>query len=240
MTDSQNSNQQSVSRILANVQPSIRDFLSPIINLDDSGQFFEATCPFCTHPLRSEAEVFYNSLEKVLQNRCEKLQTWFLVDKGVANLPLDVIRNHVNNHMGRGDAEFRKVEYINKIRNLSSIEMGTFERIKFALAALSERLTAIASCPAGDKNPIKTEALKAKTINDLLKTWTSLVALQSEMLGEMIGKGEVVSIHKEDFDRAIGNALANAKTDGERELISSFLKQLEEAELDRVAKSLSE
>lgn len=232
--------QKSVSKILANVQPSVRDFLTPIVSLNEAGQFYEPTCRFCTHPLREKAETFYQSLDKTMVTRCEKLQTWFLVDMGEADMPLDLIRNHINNHMGRGDAEFRKVEYVNKITNLSSVEMSTIHRIKFALAALSERITAIGACSSfGPKaTPLESEAIKTKSINDLLKTWTSLVALQSELMGEMLGKGEVISIHKEDFDRIVGHAITCAKNDDERQLIAQLLDELEKCDLEKATSKI--
>lgn len=230
--------QDGLSRILSSVQPSVKDFLAPMVNLDESGQYFEPTCRLCTHEKRADIEVHYKSLEKVLpfETKCEKT-LMFVLAEGIGNIPIDVIRNHLSNHLAHGDAEFRKTEYINKIRNLSSVEMGTFERIKFALAAISERIAAIASCENNDKIPVRTEAAKSKSINDLLKTWTSLIALQSELLGEMVGKGEVISIHKEDLDNVIGNALNNAKTEGERQLISNILADLEKAEIDRAVRN---
>lgn len=220
----------SISRILSNVQPSIRDFLAPIINIGRDGKFYEPTCEFCAHQYREDAEIYYNSLEKIDPKRIHKVENYLLVEKG-SPLNIDCIRNHIENHMDRGDAELRKVEYINKLSNLASVDMNTFQRIKMALAAITERLTAMHSCPTSGK--LENEEKKSKSINDLIKTWTNLVELQSELMGEMIGKGEVITIHKEDFNRVMGNAMQNAKTDGEKKLILSLLSDFETCGLNK-------
>jgi hypothetical protein len=226
----QYSNPMAISTILANVQPSIRDFLVPIMNLNDGGKYFEPTCPFCRHASRDGAEILYRSLPKTDTNRMQTIENYFLQDIGNP-LSIDVIRNHINNHMDRGDAEYRKAEYINKLSMLSSVEMTTFQRIKIALAAITERITTMHSCATGGK--LELEEKKSKVINELTKTWTNLVSLQSELMGEMIGKGEVITIPKDDFNRILGNAMQNAKTDNEKIIISNLLTEFENCGLNK-------
>lgn len=218
-----------IGPVLSKVPSSVRDFLAPIINLGDEGVYYEPTCPFCTCALRMRAEAYYNSLDRMRTQRKENLQRW-LLEKG-ENLPFDVIRNHISNHMDRGDNEFRKIEYLNKISNLTTVNMGALDRLKLALAAIEERVTTIAACGSeGSKmSIIALEEKKSRTINDLMKTYSKLIELHAGMIKSMQKQGDIFSISKGDFEKAFEKALQLVSSNEARNVISELLDDLENA-----------
>jgi len=234
MKDSDTSQQErALALATQNVPATTRDFLSAVVNLSEAGIYHEPTCELCSHEMRSQAETYYESMDKLDRNKATKLQTWLNIERSL-DLPIDVIRNHVENHMNRGDIERRKIEYVNKINNLSAIDVSSLDRIKFGMAAITERIQAINSCtaPQSKVSSLALEEKKSKVTNDLVKTYLQLVNIQSDLLGELMSRGDVFKIQREKFGQAFDNALSNAENDAERIIIASLMDDLVSAQID--------
>jgi len=208
------------------VSSGIADILSAIVNISETGVYHEPTCIVCSSPHRQDSEKVWNGCEAGIKDREVRVSQYFVSVGEVVSE--DAIKNHMNNHLGRGDAELRKVEYIARLSNLSSFGMTTMDQVKIGMAAVMECLTgAGAIVPTKIMSYAKAQEVKAKVVTQLVKTWTDLLALQAKILGEMDDKGELVKLPKDAFMKVFDDALTNAKTQGDRDLISSIMKGLE-------------
>jgi len=210
--------------------PGIREILSSVINISESGKYFEPSCKFCSSLHRNDAESLFNSFTiGIKQSDAELRVSQFFTSMG-ETIGTDVIRNHVNSHMNRGDIELRKVEYVSRLASLTGCQMTTLSQAKLAMAAVLECLGSVgAIVPTKGLSPSKVQEIKANIVTKLVKTWVDLMTIQAKLNGELWDEGKMIAIPASDFQRVFDDALNSAKTTDERKLIAGLLDGLNNA-----------
>lgn len=208
--------------------PGIRDILSSVINVSASGRYYEPSCKLCSSRHRDSAEGMALSFDIGVTNREERISGFFTsVHEEVST---DVVRNHMNSHMNKGDVELRKVEYVSRLASLTSSQMTNLAQAKLATAAVLECLGGVgAIVPTKGLSPAKAQEMKASVVTKLVKTWTDLMQIHSKLSGELWDEGKMVAIPSTDFQRVFDDALHSAKTPDERRLIAGVLDGLTKA-----------
>lgn len=202
----------------------LRDFLSSLLSINDTGTYHEQGCPVCKSPKRDEAEEVWRKTPTYDKDR---------VDKAMAPLKAsgetigrDVALNHFHSHMG-GEAELRKKEYIKRIERMGAVRLTTLDRLEFIMDAVAERIMAASSIVEGDKlTKERAEEIRSGIVNALARTSGTLFSLHADIEKEMEKQGNVVRIHKDSFDKAFDMAISSAKTEKERQIISQLLDNL--------------
>lgn len=199
------------------------DVLAQIINLNVDGIMHEPTCIICKSPYRDEIEAKWIETKK--HSDIKKI----LKEKAHLNVSDDVIDNHINFHYSKGIRELQKIEYISKLKRMSTVELTTLDRIKLGCSAIEERLAGINSIvPDNITSAIDVEEIKSSAVTKLMSTYTSLLKLKATIVGEMHDTGELIVVPAQDFITIFNNAIIDAKTDGEREVIKKLLGNLTE------------
>lgn len=221
--DSSNVPATKTEMVLPSSLTSLPQLFSSVINLSASGTYHEPSCPFCCSRNRDEAEKIWKSLDFMAKDKEERVKQFF-VSVG-ENISVDAIRNHVKTHLDKGDIELRKVEYLSRISNLSSVGGTTIEQLDIGLAVIWECITAAGTIASEGKSLSNAKAyeIKASVVSKLIKTWADLLGLRSKILGEMHDKGEVITIPVEVFAKVFDEALLKANTKEERNLINQIL-----------------
>jgi len=201
----------------------IEDALLQLINLNSDNILHEPTCMICSSPQRSDLE------KKWLKNKKhEEVKVLF---KTQSSLPLsnDIIDNHMRFHYEMGIKELQKVEYINKIKRLNTVEMTTLDRIRLALSMLTERLMGINSITSSSNISVaEVEKIKSSETSRIMVAFNNLLKLQASIMGEMKNSGELIIIPRQAFIDTFNKSLIEAKTDGEKEVLKKLLKGLAE------------
>ena len=211
--------------VLASSTAGIVEALSAAVNLSSGGIYHEPSCPFCTSRRRSDAEDLWLNKDIMAKDPESRIVSFFQ-SHGETVSP-DAVDNHVKNHMRRGGAEIRKMEYISKIANLSQVEITTPMHLKMAMSVVMDCLTSSAEVsPSKRMSPAKAWELKTKNVNALVKTWSDLLSLKCKLEGEMEDKGEILSFPKAGFRKVFSDALTQAVTKEDKELIHSILKNV--------------
>ena len=197
----------------------IESVLSQLVNLSPENILHEPTCLICSSPYRSEIE------QKFLETK--KYSDVNNVFKNRITISKDVLDNHMRFHHEKGIKELQKVEYINKIGRLNSVELTTLDRIRLALSALTERLTGINSITQdANTSAVETERIKSVETSRLMGSFNQLLKLQAGIMGEMKNSGEVIVIPRVAFISMFNESIANATTDKEKEVIQTILSKL--------------
>lgn len=206
-----------------------RELFSSVIKLNDKGIFHEPSCSLCASKYRIEAETIFLKTPQYDNDKYIKSKT-FLDEKG-EGFSLDVIKNHCDNHINQGAAQLRKIEYISTIDNLSSIKMSTLEELDIMLSALKERMIETSKITADSRTSrTDVEVIKSNIIAQISKSFSALLKLRSELLGEMKNSGDVIVIDRTKFKRIFNEALDAAKNEEEKAVIVSLLKNLSKSE----------
>jgi len=204
------------------IHTSIERVLSQAVNLSPESVMHEVTCPFCSSPYREEAENAYFAAERSWKE-CRKI----LDDKQGVKLSKDVIENHIRFHMGAGIRELQKVEYIDRIKRLSTRSCSTLDRIALCSAIILERILDINSIvPDGDKSPADIAKIKSAETKNLVKAYNDLLKLQASILGEMKTDGEVITLPRKPFIQIFTDAIADARTEEAKKLVADLLQKL--------------
>lgn len=207
--------------------PGVREILSSVINISESGLYYEPSCKFCSSRNRAEAERLFSSFDQFSRpsENENKISSYF-TSVG-ETIGLDIIRNHISSHMNRGDLELKKVEYISRLASLTGSQMTTLSQAKLAQATVLECLGSVgAIVPGKNLSAAKAVEMKATVVNKLLKTWIDIMTIQAKLNGEMWDEGQMIAIPVSDFQRVFDDALNSANTQDERKLISSVLDGL--------------
>jgi len=203
----------------------VENVLGQLVNLNSDNILHEPTCLICSSLYRKDIEDMWLAIKNH-----DDVKAAFKDRIQISN---DVIDNHMRNHHDRGIKELQKVEYINRIRRLSSVELTTLDRIRMGLAALTERLAGINSItPSGDMSSAETEKIKSMETSRLMSTFNQLLKLQASIMGEMKSNGELIIIPRQSFINLFNEALTDASTDKEKEVIKGILSKL--ADLSKV------
>jgi hypothetical protein len=206
-----------------------RELFGSIIKLNDEGVFHEPSCPMCSSKFRSEAEIVF--LKTPQFDNKKYTETKMFLDEKKEGFSLDVIKNHCDNHLNKGAEQLRKIEYIATIDNIAATKMSTLEELDICLASLKERLIEINKI-VGDSRTSKIEAevIKSNVVAQISKSFSSLLKLRSELLGEMKNNGEMILIDRTKFKRIFNEVLDAAKNEDEKAVIVSLLKNLSKSE----------
>ena len=155
---------------------SIREFLSAVVNLSESGFFCEPTCPICVSKYRpvSEAKFNQDSEEKDFEKKCDNIRKFFLSRNEDISIP--VIRNHFGNHLNQGENELKKREYVNRLATLNVVDRSTLDRLRILMDALQDRLISTVEL---------NQELRGKELVAISKTMTQSLELRAKIMGEM-------------------------------------------------------
>ena len=211
------------------VPSKFRELFGALIKINEHGIFTEPSCSFCISKYRSEAESIFLKTPQYDNDKYIKTHM-FLSEKG-EQFSIDIVKNHCNNHINQGESQLRKIEYINTIDNIASIKQSTLEELDVMLAALKERMIEINKIIGDSRtSKIDAEVIKSNVITQISKSFSSLLKLRSELLGEMKQSGEMLSISRFKFKEIFNEALDKAKNEGEKNIIAELLKNLSKSE----------
>jgi len=226
-------NNQSQANSLSTIDasaPGIREILSSVINVSESGMYYEPSCKFCSSLYRSEAEKLIASFDLATRPSDIEKKIIQLFESHGETIGSDIIRNHVNTHMNRGDSELKKVEYISRLALLTGSQITTLSQTKLALATVMECLGSVGSIvPSKGLTAAKAVEMKTNVLNKLIKTWVDLMAMQAKLTGEMWDEGQMIAIPVADFKRVFDDTLHAAKTPDERQLIVRLMDGFKQA-----------
>ena len=203
----------------------VDNILYQLVNLNSDNVLHEPTCLICSSSHRKDIEDMWLAIKKH-----DDVKEAF---KNKIVLSNDVIDNHMRHHHDRGIKELQKVEYINRIQRLSSVDLTTLDRIRMGLAALTERLAGVNSItPSGDFSAAEAEKVKSMETARLMASFNQLLKLQASIMGEMKNNGELIIIPRDAFVNLFNEALTDASTDKEKDIVKGILSKL--ADLSKV------
>jgi len=206
-----------------------RQLLSSVIKINEQGIFVEPSCPFCLCKNRAGAEEIFLKTPQYQNDKFDNAQK-FLIEKG-EQFSIDVVKNHCKNHIEQGESQLRKIEFINTIDNISSVKQSTLEELDIMLACLKERIIETNKITNDSRtSKIDVEVLKSNAVTQISKSFSALLKLRSELLGEMKNSGDVIVIDRTKFKRIFNEALDVAKNEDEKTVIVSLLKNLSKSE----------
>jgi len=201
----------------------INKALYQVIDLNENNILHEPTCIICSSPYREEVEKEWT---KDTKHQHKAVQEIFQ-NKANISVSNDVIDNHMRYHYERGIKELQKVEYADKIKRLNSIDLTTLDRIRLGFSALTERLMNINSItPSGEKDAAEIEKIKSVETARLMGSFEKLLKLQASIMGEMKSSGDLVTIPRSSFVDIFNQALVDAKTNGEKQVVKKILSEL--------------
>jgi len=214
--------------LLKSSKGTLKQYLSGVLNLNESGVFLEPTCMFCRSKTRTEAESLWRSVVGLANNKEVEVRKLFLT--AGEDIPLEVIRHHIKNHLDRAEAELRKVEAISKISALNDVKVSTLETVQLLISACWERMMATQEMQAPNAATRHlVESQKTKDITTIMKTMNSLLQLQASILGEMQGRGELISIPVDKFKDVFAKRLLILETKEEKKMILGIMEELTKA-----------
>jgi len=192
------------------------------LNLNANMILHEPTCNICSSPYREEIE------QKYLESKSYKDAMQVYKDRTGEDAHKSVVENHMRFHHDRAIREIQKGEYIDRIKRYTGQSLTTLDRISICFSIISERLMGINSViPSDDESIAQIEKLKSAETSRLMGQLKDLLKLQASILGEMKNSGELITIPANDFISIINEALSQAKTDGERQLVKDILGKLD-------------
>jgi methyl-accepting chemotaxis protein len=195
--------------------------LLQVVNLDDHNTIYVPTCLVCTSTYRKEIESTF------LENKKHDAVRDFCKSRGAPYLSNEVIDNHMRFHYEKGIGALKQIEFIDRIRRLSSVETTTLGRLRFMMDAITDQIVQLQGMtPSGDLSATDIEKIKSQEINKLSQSMGRLLKLHAEMMGEMKDNGELLTIPKQAFVNFFNAAITNANDEKEREVIKDILSQL--------------
>jgi hypothetical protein len=222
-----NQSQTNTLSIIDASPPGVREILSSVINISESGMYYEPSCKFCNSSHRMDAEKLLASCDMATrQSDIEDKVIKFFSSNG-EKIGSDIIRNHMYSHMNKGESELKKVEYISRLASLTGSQMTTLSQTKLALAAVMECLSSAGVItPTKGLSAAKAVEMKAGVLTKLFKTWSDIIAIQAKLTGELWDEGQMIAIPVSDFQRVFDDTLNAAKTPDERKLIVGLMDGL--------------
>jgi len=221
MTPPVNTSSETPSLTTYAYRDSVENLFSQLTNLSPENIFHEPMCSICSSPYREDIEKKYLDTKKYADVKEEF--------KGKISISKAALSNHMRFHHDQGTREIIKNEYANKIRRLNSVELTTLDRIRLGLSALTERLSGINSIvPGADICIAEIEKIKSVETARLMTSFNHLLKLQASIMGEMKSNGELIVIPRASFIHMFNEALTEASTDKEKEIIQKILARLAE------------
>lgn len=200
---------------------SIEFALSQLINLNPENILHEPTCMICSDPNRTEIEKKWNETKK----HADVIALF--KTKSSANISNDVIDNHMSFHYDRGVKQMQIMEYINRIKRLSNIELTTLDRISLALAIIDDRLADINSItPNSNISAAEVSEIKSAETTKLMSAYNNFLKLKIGITGEMAKNGELIIIPKQSFIDVFNLAIVEAQTAEAKSVLKKVLTSL--------------
>lgn len=204
-----------------NVSGEIDKMLSQVLNLSKDLVLHEPTCPLCASPHREEIEELW-----IKEKNIGKIKSLIKEKTGKA-VGYDIIDNHMSQHLTKGVREIQKIEYIDRIKRLHNQSLSTLDRISMGFAMIIERLMGVNSITAdGEESVASIEKIKSAETSRLMTVFNSLLKLQATILGEMKQSGELITIPSSQFVNIFNEAILEANTDREKQIIKNILDKL--------------
>jgi hypothetical protein len=197
--------------------------LSQLINLSESKVFHEPTCPICNSAARTDLEIQWAKDSTNIDAIIELAKT-----KSALKISKSVIHNHMRHHSDAGVRELQKIEYVDKLSRLSHSGQSTLQTINNSIAALNERIIAINSIvPNAEASESEIEKIKTDGTCKIIGQITSLMKLQAKIMEEIKDNvDETISLPSELFIGVFNDAMKNAKSDEQKEVIQNILQKL--------------
>lgn len=200
---------------------SVRDvesILLQTINMNSNNILHEPTCMICSASNREEIEKKYKDTKNI-----DEVKKVFS-SKNSSKISYDIIDNHMKFHYDKGVKEVQKIEYVNKIKRLNAVELTTLDRIRLGLSMLTERLMGVNSIvPDNDTSAAEIEKIKSAETSRIMMSFNQLLKLQASILGEMKNNGELIMIPRQLFVDTFNQAIAESRTEEERDTIKKLL-----------------
>ena len=201
----------------------VDSLLVQLISINSDNIFHESTCLICSSPQRKDIE------EKWLETKNHSEVKKLVKTVSDCRLSNDIIDNHMRFHFDRGIKALQQVEYANKIRRISNIELTTLDRIRLGLASIDERIMGINSIvPNNDLSAAEVEQMKSVEVARLMGAYNNLLKLKSAIMGEMINQGDLIIIPKQSFIEVFNRAITESKNEEEKASIMKLLTNLSE------------
>lgn len=213
--------QAEIKTFVPNESNDIDNALAQLININEKNVYHEPTCIICSDAHREELEKKWAET-----TNSEEVKKLFLTR---SNFPIskDVVDNHMRFHYERGIKELQKIEYANRIKRLSNVQLTTLDRIHLGLSTITERLAGINSItPNNDMSAAEVEQIKSSETARLMSSFNNLLKLQAAIMGEMKDSGELIIIPMKAFIDVFNKAIIEAKTQAERTAIKKVLDDL--------------
>ena len=206
---------------LSSPQHALRDALQALVRVNSKGIYHETSCQFCQSPNREEAEkLFANPLR--VGDRYGIVKEF--LDSRSDNLSIDVVHNHIDNHLNRAAQELVKLEYMDYLTSVANHKLTSLESVNFMMAVLRERVAALSVIP--DSSPRLIE-MKVKAVTSIAKAYAQQIEIRAKILGEMAGQGELVAIPKQRFIQAMQSALESVKDPVEQQVILKLFEDMD-------------
>ena len=198
--------------------------LSQLININEENIVHEPTCLICANPHRKELE------EKWFQAGGNKKHSDIhdiLTSKSNVKVSDGIIDNHMTYHANGTVKELQKIEYLDKIKRISNIDLTTLDRIGLAFSVLTERLSSINSLTAdGETSNVEVEKIKTSETVKLMNSLNQFLKLQATLLGELKNTGELIMLPRDPFINIFNQTIALANTQEEKRLIGKLMNDL--------------
>lgn len=199
----------------------IDNALAQLININEKNVYHEPTCIICSDAHREDLEKKWAET-----TNHEEVKKLFLT-KSTFPISKDIIDNHMRFHYERGIKELQKIEYANRIKRLSNVQLTTLDRIHLGLSTITERLSGINSItPNNDVSAVEVEQIKSSETARLMSSFNNLLKLQAAIMGEMKDSGELIIIPMKSFIEVFNKAIVESKTQAERIAIKKVLDDL--------------
>lgn len=201
----------------------VERMMNQVINLNSKNVVHEPTCPICSSSLRKEIEQKYiESNENIGEVRK------FYTDRTGEEIELSVLKNHLKTHIESGIREIQKVEYASRVKRLYNQNLSTLDAIAAGLAIVMERIINVNSLlPTENESLADIERIKCSETVKLMGQTNNLLKLRASILGEMKSSGDMISIPANEFVNTFLDAINNAKTDMERQVLANLFSKFE-------------
>jgi len=221
LNDNLEDEQEEVITSISILPTELEKTLSQALNISVDNILHEPTCIVCSSPYREQIE------EKWIETK-DYQQVKNVVQGSAKNkFSRAVIDNHMQFHFEGGIKQLQIKEYVDKIKRFSTSDLTTFDRIQFALAAITERIIGVnAITPSVDYSEADIEKIKSGELTKLMGAYGKFTKMQADLMGEMKDTGDLISIPKLAFINFFNKALTDASTEDEKETINKILTQL--------------
>lgn len=205
----------------------IGKMLAQAIRLTDKNVFFEPSCPLCTDAHRKEFEQTYNECSGKGGGTPFREVKKFAKDTYGVELETGLIENHFLMHVNSGIREQQKVEHARVVKQIYNQPLSTLDGIAYALATLTAKVIDINSLvPTHADSAAEIAKIQSVETSRLMATMATFWKLRAQVLGEMKSDKKLIWAPTDEFLAIFNEAILDAKTEGEKKVISNLLDKL--------------